>query len=117
VDVGDLEDDGYDVVDVDVGMRGGTAVVVVAVAALGDDVNDIIPGSTVGPPSMMIIGTGTMQLPSVGLVVHVGRLLLLPLGAWEDEGDDDVATPLLFIFLDDLSLFDLPLLPPSSSLS
>ena len=80
----------------------------------GDDVNDIIPGSTVGPPPM-IIGTGTMQLPSVGLV-HVGRLLPLPSVAYEDEGDDDVVTPLSFIFLDDLSLFDLPPLPLLSSL-
>jgi len=74
-------------------------------------VNDIIPGSTVGP-SMIGTGTGTMQSPSL---VHVGRLLL-PSVAKEDEGDD-VVKPSLFIFLDDLSLFDFPLLPPSSSLS
>jgi len=90
--VGDLED--YEYVVVDVGGRGGTAVVVVVVTvkvegtgeeegeggamttppsiplSSGDDVNDIIPGSTVGP-SIIGMGTGTMQLPSVGLV-HVG---------------------------------------------
>jgi hypothetical protein len=82
-----------------------------------DDDDDITPGDDVDWPSIIIgAGTGTMQLLSNGLV-HVGLLLLLVF-PWEDEGGALAASvfmPSSFTFLDDLSLFDFPLLPLFSS--
>ena len=82
----------------------------------GDDDDDITPGDDVNWPSIIIgAGTGTMQLLSNGLV-HVGLLLLLLVFPWEDEDEGGALAASVFMsssftFLDDLSLFDFPLLP------